>query len=79
MISLDRRLSALEAQGAGDLSHLTDEQLTERMIKICEELEAAGGPMPIGWRDAIARKDLSFTSFWKQDLKEAQCQPYRGG
>ena len=50
VISLDRRLAALEAQ-RGNLSHLTDDQLRNRIWAACEGLEREGIMLPDGWRE----------------------------
>jgi len=53
MARLGKRLAALEAKRpANDFSHLTDEQLAERLVHVCERIEPAA-PSGINWRGLL--------------------------
>lgn len=59
MGSLGRRVVVLEGRTAlTGFDHLTDEEVTTRLVAICETLEREWDAMPDGWRDMIAAGDF---------------------
>lgn len=58
MRRLSHRIGALEAvRGITDYSHLSDAELTARLVAVCEGIEALGGPIILDWRGLIERED----------------------
>lgn len=57
MKGLSKRLEALEGHGPSSLQHLSDQELTERIVVVFEEIERHGAIFPNDWRDAY-RADL---------------------
>ena len=66
MRNLDRRLRALEGEKLGDLADLTDDELSARLVDVCEQIESLAGPRCHDWRDAIARQD--WAAFLKMEI-----------
>jgi len=57
MKTLERRIVALEGPERDDYSHLSDEELKERIVEIIETLTRAGFVPPDGWRKMIANDE----------------------
>ena len=60
MRRLSHRIGALEAvRGISDYSHLSDAEIKARLIAVCENIEAVGGPSIPDWRGLIEREDYT--------------------
>ena len=45
-------------RGGDDHSHLSDEEITARIVAVCEEIERQQGPIRPDWRELVSRGDL---------------------
>jgi hypothetical protein len=57
MRAIERRLSALEAIRGNPFAEMSDEELQGRLMHVCEQIEARGGPIRPDWREALERED----------------------
>lgn len=69
MDGLSRRLEALEGHGPSSHQHLSDQELTERIVVVFEEIERHGTIFLNDWRDACRADPVAFDKSVKGQIE----------
>ena len=77
MKTLERRIVALEGPKRDEYSHLSDEELREKLVETMERLVRGGFVPPNGWREMVASEDPSDFAILHMALREYSDAQFR--